>query len=133
MKQMQLGMIGLGRMGANMSRRVAAAGHFVVAYDRNVEAARGIASHGITAAESLGALATSLAAPRTVWLMVPAGVVDNAIDDAAAHLSPGDVIVDGGNSHYQEAPRRAERLAARGIGFVDVGTSGGVWCRHRLR
>ena len=124
---MQLGMIGLGRMGANMSRRLARAGHTVVAYDRNADAVRDITTDGITGVNHLDALAAALAAPRAVWLMVPAGVVDEAIDSLTPHLTPGDIIIDGGNTHYQEDARRAERLAARGIEFVDVGTSGGVW------
>jgi 6-phosphogluconate dehydrogenase len=118
-------------MGANMSRRLADAGHTVVAYDRNAAAARELQRDRIVAVDSLATFAATLATPRVVWLMVPAGVVDSAIEDVAAHLSTGDVIVDGGNSHYQDDARRAERLAARGIGFVDVGTSGGVWGLER--
>jgi 6-phosphogluconate dehydrogenase len=128
---MQLGMIGLGRMGSNMARRVARAGHTVVAYDRNPDAARALVGDGIRAATSLADLAAGLTAPRVVWLMVPDQVVDSAIDDIAAHLTAGDIIIDGGNTHYQDDARRAERLASRGIHFVDVGTSGGVWGLER--
>ena len=128
---MQLGMIGLGRMGANMSRRLHRSGHTVVAYDRSAEATRALASEGIATVDSLAGLASALAPPRAVWLMVPHNVVDDAIDTAAAHLAPGDIIIDGGNSHYQEDERRARRLADLGIGFVDVGTSGGVWGLER--
>jgi 6-phosphogluconate dehydrogenase len=124
---MQLGMIGLGRMGANMSRRLMSRGHSIVAFDHNPDAARALAAEGATAAESLEALAARLAPPRAVWMMIPADFVDRAIDELAAHLGPGDIIIDGGNSNFQEDPRRAERLAGRGIEYVDVGTSGGVW------
>ena len=124
---MQIGMIGIGRMGANMSRRLMKAGHDVVAYDRSADAVQALAGDGATPAESAQALARALSQPRIVWLMVPADIVDRAIDDVAAHLTSGDIIIDGGNSHYQEDPRRAERLALRGVEYVDVGTSGGVW------
>jgi 6-phosphogluconate dehydrogenase len=120
-------MIGLGRMGANMSRRLMSRGHSIVAYDHNAAAARELATEGATAAESLPALAALLAPPRAVWLMIPADFVDRSIDDLASHLGAGDIIIDGGNSNFQQDPRRAERLADRGIEYVDVGTSGGVW------
>jgi 6-phosphogluconate dehydrogenase len=128
---MQLGMIGLGRMGANMSRRLHRSGHTVVAYDRSPEATRALAAEGISTVDSLAGLASALTAPRAVWLMVPHNVVDQAIDGAAAHLAAGDIIIDGGNSHYKDDERRAQRLAERGIDFVDVGTSGGVWGMER--
>jgi 6-phosphogluconate dehydrogenase len=128
---MQLGMIGLGRMGANMSRRLARAGHVVVAFDPSADARRAVANEGVTTVESVAALAEALEAPRAVWLMVPHHVVDTVIDDVAAHLSSGDTLVDGGNSHYAEDPPRARRLAPRGIDFVDVGTSGGIWGAER--
>jgi 6-phosphogluconate dehydrogenase len=124
---MQLGMIGLGRMGANMSRRLMSRGHGIVAYDHNPDAARALAADGATAAESLEALVTRLVPPRAVWLMIPADFVDRSIDDLAPRLAAGDVIIDGGNSNFQDDPRRADRLATRGIEYVDVGTSGGVW------
>jgi len=120
-------MIGLGRMGANMSRRLMSRGHSIVAYDHNPDAARALATEGATAAASLQALAALLAPPRAVWMMIPADFVDRSIDDLASHLGVGDIIIDGGNSNFQEDPRRAERLANRGIDYVDVGTSGGVW------
>ena len=124
---MQLGMVGLGRMGANMSRRLSRAGHDVIAFDRSVDSVRAVAADGIRGVESPGELATALGTPRVVWLMVPAAVVDDAIDAVAPHLGAGDIIVDGGNSHFEDDTRRAERLRERGIEFVDVGTSGGVW------
>jgi 6-phosphogluconate dehydrogenase len=124
---MQLGMIGLGRMGANMSRRLMRGGHDVVAHDRNADAVRDLATAGARPADSPQALASALRAPRAVWLMVPDRVVDDAIDAVAPYLTAGDILIDGGNSHYQEDPRRAGRLAQKGIGYVDVGTSGGVW------
>jgi 6-phosphogluconate dehydrogenase len=124
---MQLGMIGLGRMGANMSRRLMTRGHSIVAYDHDADAAREIAAEGATAAESIEALVRLIAPPRAIWLMIPADFVDRSIDDLAAHLAKGDIIIDGGNSNFQEDPRRAERLSSRGIEYVDVGTSGGVW------
>jgi 6-phosphogluconate dehydrogenase len=120
-------MVGLGRMGANMSRRLIRAGHTVVAYDRNTDAARALVADGVHAVETLEKMAAALTPPRAVWLMVPAAVVDQAIDEAAVHLAAGDILIDGGNTHFQDDVRRAERLAAHGIEFVDVGTSGGVW------
>jgi 6-phosphogluconate dehydrogenase len=120
-------MIGLGRMGANMSRRLTRGGHSVVAYDRSADAVRALSAEGILGTDSPAALAKALATPRAVWLMVPAGVVDAAIDDLAPHLTAGDIIIDGGNSHFEDAPRRAERLRGNGIEYLDVGTSGGVW------
>ena len=124
---MQIAMIGLGRMGANMSRRLARAGHEVVAYDHNADAVHALSADGIAGVESPAALAAALHPPRAVWLMVPDRVVDAAIDSIAPHLSAGDIIVDGGNSHYGHDKARAARLADRGVAFLDVGTSGGVW------
>jgi 6-phosphogluconate dehydrogenase len=103
------------------------AGHEVVAYDRSAEAVRELAGEGATGVHSEAALAAALSAPRVVWLMVPHTVVDAAIESLAPHLSAGDIIIDGGNSHYKLDAVRAERLTARGIEYVDVGTSGGVW------
>jgi 6-phosphogluconate dehydrogenase len=114
-------------MGANMSRRLMRAGHQIVAYDRNADAVSALTAEGATGADSPAALAQALARPRAVWLMVPDKVVDAAIDSVAPHLAAGDILVDGGNSHYREDPRRAERLAQHNIQYVDVGTSGGVW------
>lgn len=124
---MQLGMVGLGRMGANMSRRLLAAGHAIVAYDRNPDARMALGREGAVATTSLQALVASLTVPRAVWIMLPAQVVDETIDALAPHLSAGDVIVDGGNSHYQDDVKRADRLRSQGVHYVDVGTSGGVW------
>jgi 6-phosphogluconate dehydrogenase len=128
---MQLGMIGLGRMGANMSRRLLRAGHAVAAYDRDAAAVAALAADGARAAHTPEELAAALAPPRAVWLMVPDRAVDAAIDGIAPHLSSGDIVIDGGNTHYKEDPPRAARLAARGIEFVDVGTSGGIWGLER--
>jgi len=125
---MQIAMIGLGRMGANMAQRLLRKGHEVVGYDP-VEAARGrIVDQGAKAADSLEALVAALAPPRSLWLMVPAGAItDGTIDALAPLLARGDCIVDGGNSNYRDTQRRAAAMAARGIGYVDSGTSGGVW------
>jgi 6-phosphogluconate dehydrogenase len=125
---MELGMVGLGRMGANMARRLMRDGHRVVAYDVNQEAVSGIAGEGAEGASSLEELASKLDAPRSVWVMVPAGeITEKTVEDVAAALEPGDAIVDGGNSYYRDDIRRAERLREKGIDFVDCGTSGGVF------
>jgi 6-phosphogluconate dehydrogenase len=123
---MQLGMIGLGRMGSSMVRRLAAGGHACVVYDVNASAVRAALERGVTGAASAADLVAHLTRPRTVWLMVPAGIVDTALDELAPLLDAEDIVVDGGNSHYRDDIRRAEALAARGIRYVDVGTSGGV-------
>ncbi|MFF3867832.1 phosphogluconate dehydrogenase (NAD(+)-dependent, decarboxylating) [Micromonospora sp. NPDC001898] len=115
---MQLGLVGLGRMGGNMRERLRAAGHEVVGYDRNAE---------LSDAASLAELVDKLDAPRAVWVMVPAGVTDTTIDDLAGVLGAGDIIIDGGNSRFSDDGPRAERLAEQGIGYLDVGVSGGVW------
>jgi 6-phosphogluconate dehydrogenase len=128
---MQLGMIGLGRMGANMVRRLLAAGHECVVYDRNAEAVKALAKEGATGAASLDELASKLKAPRALWLMVPAAVVDASLADLAPRLSKGDTIIDGGNSYYIDDIRRAKDLSAKGIDYLDVGTSGGVWGLER--
>jgi 6-phosphogluconate dehydrogenase len=122
----QLGMIGLGRMGANMVRRLSKAGHDCVVHDRNADAVRGLAGPHITGAITLAELVGALAPPRAVWLMVPAAVVDAAIAGLAPLLAAGDTIIDGGNSYYRDDLRRAAELKTRGIHYVDVGTSGGV-------
>ena len=125
---MELGMIGLGRMGGNMLQRVIGGGHRVVAYDPREEAVRDMVQKGADGASSISDLAEKLASPRVVWIMVPAGEpTESTIDSVADVLSSGDVIVDGGNSNYKDSVRRASALKERDISFVDVGTSGGVW------
>ena len=128
---MQLGMIGLGRMGANMVRRLMKAGHECVVYDRSAEAVAQLAGEGATGASSVADLVAKLKGPRAVWLMVPAAVVDASIAEVSAHLAKGDTLIDGGNSYYVDDIRRAKDLAARGVDYVDVGTSGGVWGLER--
>ncbi len=125
---MELGMIGLGKMGANMTRRLMRGGHRVVVFDRSDEAIRTLANEGATGATSLEDMMALLAAPRAIWIMVPSGDPTEAtIKSLMAVLSPGDTIIDGGNSNYKESIRRAEMLQAHGLYFVDVGTSGGIW------
>jgi 6-phosphogluconate dehydrogenase len=127
---MRLGMIGLGRMGANMAARLIDAGHDLVVHDLAPDAALPLIERGATAAAAIPELVQSLEPPRVVWTMVPAGEPTRAtIAATAAHLDRGDTIVDGGNSFYRDSHRRAEALHARGIAFVDVGTSGGIWGR----
>ena len=121
-------MIGLGRMGGNMAQRLLSAGHRVVAFDRDREAVDAASSAGAVAAGSLEDLAFQLAIPRAVWLMLPAGdVTEGTIDALVPFLSPGDVVLDGGNAYYKDTMRRGEKLAAHGLELMDVGTSGGVW------
>jgi 6-phosphogluconate dehydrogenase len=124
---MQLGMIGLGRMGANMVRRLLRNRHECVVYDRNPDAVKELASEGAQGAGSLADLVKKLSKPRAVWLMVPAAVVDASIDDLLPLLEPDDILIDGGNSRYVDDIRRAQALTPKGIHYVDVGTSGGVW------
>jgi len=125
---MDLGMVGLGRMGANMARRLMRDGHRVVAYDVNPDAVSELAGEGAEGAASLQELASKLSAPRSVWVMVPAGeITEKTIADVAAALDPGDAIVDGGNSYYRDDIRRAGTLREKEIDFVDCGTSGGVF------
>ncbi len=125
---MELGLIGLGKMGANMAERLSKAGHRVVANDRNPAAIADVVTRGAVAAESVGALIEQLKPPRAIWLMIPSGApVDAAIADLAPRLARGDIIIDGGNSNYRDSIRRATELAAKGLHFVDCGTSGGVW------
>ena len=128
---MQLGMIGLGRMGANMVRRLLRDGHECVAYDMSAQTVADIAAAGAIGAGSLGDFVAKLRAPRAVWLMVPAAVVDHTIADLLPLLQPGDILIDGGNSYYVDDLRRAKSLAPQGIHYVDVGTSGGVWGLER--
>ena len=128
---MQLGMIGLGRMGANMVRRLLKNGHECTVFDMSPDAVAGLAKEGATGASSLADLVAKLAKPRAVWLMVPAAVVDRTIADILPHLEAGDTLIDGGNSYYIDDIRRAKELASRQIAYVDVGTSGGVWGLER--
>jgi 6-phosphogluconate dehydrogenase len=128
---MQLGMIGLGRMGANMVRRLQKAGHKCVAFDRNPESVKQVATEGAAAATSLDDLVKKLEKPRAVWLMVPAAVVDATLHELAGKLDAGDIVIDGGNSYYIDDIRRAKELATKGLHYVDVGTSGGVWGLER--
>jgi 6-phosphogluconate dehydrogenase len=128
---MQLGMVGLGRMGANMVRRLTRRGHELVAYDLFPDAVRALSAEGATGAFSLAELVSKLSRPRHIWLMVPAAHVDSAIAELAPLLEPGDALIDGGNSHYHEDLRRAAGLEPRGIRYLDVGTSGGVFGLER--
>jgi 6-phosphogluconate dehydrogenase len=125
---MELGMIGLGKMGGFMTERLVRGGHRVVGYDRDAAAVQRVVDKGAGGADSLDKLFAQLNAPRAVWLMVPAGApVDQTIDLLLPHLAPGDTIIDGGNSYYKDSVRRAAALAPKKINFVDCGTSGGVW------
>ena len=128
---MQLGMIGLGRMGANMVRRLVNRGHECVVFDVSSKAVGELAKEGAAGAASLPDLLKKLEKPRAVWLMVPAAVVDKTIADLLPHLEAGDILIDGGNSYYVDDIARARNLAARRIHYVDVGTSGGVWGLER--
>jgi 6-phosphogluconate dehydrogenase len=128
---MQLGMVGLGRMGANMVRRLIKGGHRCIVFDLFPRAVEDLAKEGATGAASFGDLAKQLNKPRIVWLMVPAAVVDNTVTDLLPFLEPEDTIIDGGNSYYVDDIRRAKELAAKGIHYVDVGTSGGIWGLER--
>ena len=125
---MKLGMIGLGKMGANMSRRLMNDGHEVVGFDLDPDAVAEIEDDGADGATELDALVDQLDPPRVLWMMVPAGdAVDATIDDLLPHLEAGDILVDGGNSNYKDTLRRADRVQEEGLHYVDVGTSGGVW------
>ncbi|HYE35853.1 phosphogluconate dehydrogenase (NAD(+)-dependent, decarboxylating) [Methylocaldum sp.] len=128
---MQIGMIGLGRMGANMVRRLKQGGHSCVVWDNSRSPVEMLAAEGAIAAESLRDLADKLSEPRVVWFMIPAGFVDELIDKLSPFLQRGDILVDGGNSYYRDSMNRARRLKERGIGFLDVGVSGGVWGLER--
>ena len=128
---MQLGMIGLGRMGANMVRRVIRKGHECVVFDMSPKSIRELARETAVGSTSLADLIAKLTPPRAVWLMVPAAVVDDTIGDLVPLLQPGDIVVDGGNSYYVDDIRRAKELARHSIHYVDVGTSGGVWGLER--
>jgi len=125
---MELGMIGLGRMGSNMTLRLLRGGHEVVVYDPIEESVKYLAKEGASGAGSVAELVGKLSAPRVVWVMVPAGeAAENAINTLAAELTAGDTIIDGGNSNYKDSMRRGTAVAERGIHFLDVGTSGGIW------
>lgn len=124
---MQLGMIGLGRMGANLVRRLMRARHECVVHARTAATVQALASEGAVPAFSLDELVSKLGPPRAVWLMVPAGAVDETLSRLVPRLERGDIVIDGGNSHYHDDLRRAAALAPRGLHYVDVGTSGGVW------
>jgi 6-phosphogluconate dehydrogenase len=128
---MQLGMIGLGRMGANMVRRLLKDGHKCVVFDRSAKAVEELVHEKAAGADSLQGFAQKLEPPRAVWLMVPAAVVDQTVADLLPHLESGDILIDGGNSYYVDDIRRARELASRRINYVDVGTSGGVWGLER--
>jgi 6-phosphogluconate dehydrogenase len=128
---MQLGMIGLGRMGANMVRRLIGGGHDCVVFDRAPEAVAGLVKEKAVGASSLADFVKKLVKPRAIWLMVPAAVVDSSIADLLPFLEKDDTLIDGGNSYYIDDIRRAKELAAKGVHYVDVGTSGGVWGLER--
>jgi len=128
---MQLGMIGLGRMGANMVRRLMKGGHACVVHDRSAQAVAALAGEGAAGAASMAELVARLERPRALWLMVPAAVVDATLAELLPLLEPGDALVDGGNSHYVDDIRRSKELTAKGIDYLDVGTSGGVWGLER--
>jgi 6-phosphogluconate dehydrogenase len=128
---MQLGMVGLGRMGANMVRRLIKHGHQCVVYDANPDAVKQLSSEGATAASSLEDFAAKLTKPRNAWIMVPAAITDKLVNDLASHLERGDTIIDGGNSYFRDDRRRSAHLQNSGIHYLDVGTSGGVWGLER--
>jgi 6-phosphogluconate dehydrogenase len=123
----QLGVVGLGRMGGNMARRWLEAGHECIGYARDAAAVETLRGQGLVPAASLSELVGLLAPPRTVWIMIPAAAVDPVIDELAPQLAAGDVVIDGGNSHFVDDVRRAQELAKRGVHYLDVGVSGGVW------
>jgi 6-phosphogluconate dehydrogenase len=129
---MQIAMVGLGRMGANMARRLMKDGHDCVVYDRNAEAVARLVAEGATGAASLRELAETLMPPRAAWIMLPAGdVTEEAVMELAGCFAAGDIVIDGGNSYFKDDVRRSKALAASGIRYLDAGTSGGVWGRER--
>jgi 6-phosphogluconate dehydrogenase len=125
---MELGMIGLGRMGANMTERLVNGGHRVISFDRSAEAIQRVVDIGAVGAHSLADFCKQLALPRAIWLMVPSGdPVDQTIEQLLPNLSKGDIVIDGGNSNYKDSIRRATKLKQQSMHFVDAGTSGGIW------
>ena len=128
---MQIGMVGLGRMGANMARRLLKGGHQCVVFNRSPKAVEELVAEKAVGSSSLTELVTKLTKPRVVWLMVPAAAVDQTIADLLPHLEAEDILIDGGNSYYIDDIRRAKELAPKGIHYLDVGTSGGIWGRER--
>jgi len=129
---MQLGMIGLGRMGGNMVRRLMKGGHSCVVYDRDAARVKELGAQGATGASDLQGMIDALAKPRAIWVMLPAGAItEETVNTLADHLDPGDVIIDGGNSYFKDDVRRAKAVGAKGIEYADVGTSGGVWGLER--
>jgi 6-phosphogluconate dehydrogenase len=128
---MQLGMVGLGRMGANLVNRVVRDGHNCVVYDVNAQTVKSLASNRVQGASSLQDLVSKMPAPRTIWLMLPAAIVQQSLDELVGYLSANDVVIDGGNSYYQDDIVRASALKEKGIHYVDCGTSGGVWGLER--
>jgi len=128
---MQIGMIGLGRMGGDMARRLLAAGHHCLVFDLNPEAVKALAAEGATGCASAEDLLAKLTAPRALWLMLPAAAVDDTLARLAISLAPDDIVIDGGNSHFQDDLRRSAHFKASGIAYLDVGTSGGIWGRER--
>jgi 6-phosphogluconate dehydrogenase len=130
-KPMQLGMVGLGRMGANLVNRVVRDGHNCVVYDVNAETVKSLSSNRVLGASSLQDLVSQMTAPRTIWLMLPAAIVQQSLDELVGYLSLNDVVIDGGNSYYQDDIVRAAALKEKGIHYVDCGTSGGVWGLER--
>jgi 6-phosphogluconate dehydrogenase len=130
-KPMQLGMVGLGRMGANLVHRVVRDGHSCVVYDVNTDAVKGLVSNRVVGATSLQDLVAKMEAPRVIWLMLPAAIVQQSLDELVGYLSSNDVVIDGGNSYYQDDIVRAGALKESGVHYVDCGTSGGVWGLER--
>ena len=128
---MQLGMIGLGRMGANIVRRLMQGGHECVVYDLSPAAVQQLGQEGATGATSLDDFVAKLVTPRAIWVMVPAGVTGRTVDELAARMEAGDIVIDGGNSYYRDDIDRAAELKAKGIHYVDCGTSGGIWGLER--
>jgi 6-phosphogluconate dehydrogenase len=128
---MELGMVGLGRMGANMVKRLLNNGHSCVVFDRSTQAVQDLVKAKAVGATSLQDMVSKMAKPRAIWLMIPAAVVDSTIAEIAPHLESGDILIDGGNSYYIDDIRRAKELEPKGIQYVDVGTSGGVWGLER--